>query len=73
MKVAKTDPTFPAAVRFHDLRHTHASNLLSQGQSLKAVSQRLVHANPNMTLRVYAHVMPGDDKQLAAGVERAFG
>lgn len=54
-----------AGVRFHDLRHTHASILLSQGCSLKAVSARLGHANPTLTLRVYAHVMPADDQALA--------
>lgn len=55
-------------VRFHDLRHTVASLLLSKGHSLKAVSQRLGHANPTMTLRVYAHTMPNDDAKLAEGL-----
>lgn len=63
----------PPKLRFHDLRHTHASILLSKGHSLRAVSQRLGHANPNMTLRVYAHVLPTDDEQLAAGLERMIG
>jgi integrase len=57
-------------VRFHDLRHTVASLLLSKGHSLKAVSQRLGHANPTMTLRVYAHTMPNDDAKLAEGLAR---
>lgn len=60
----------PAKVRFHDLRHTVASLLLSKGHSLKAVSQRLGHANPVMTLRVYAHTMPNDDANLADGLAR---
>jgi integrase len=37
--------TIPDGLRFHDLRHTSASLLLSQGQSLRAVSQRLGHSN----------------------------
>lgn len=60
----------PAKIRFHDLRHTVASLLLSAGHSLKAVSQRLGHANPTMTLRVYAHTMPNDDANLADGLAK---
>lgn len=60
-------------IRFHDLRHTHASLLLSQGQSIKAVSHRLGHSKADVTLRVYAHVMPADDKKLAEGLNRLFG
>jgi integrase len=63
----------PARLRFHDLRHTVASILLSQGQSLRAVSQRLGHAKPELTLRVYAHCLPSDDHQLAAGLNRLLG
>jgi integrase len=63
----------PAKLRFHDLRHTVASVLLSQGQSVRAVSQRLGHSNPALTLRMYAHCMPSDDAQLAAGLNRLLG
>jgi integrase len=63
----------PAKLRFHDLRHTVASNLLSQGQSVRAVSQRLGHSNPALTLRVYAHCMPSDDPQLAAALNKMLG
>jgi integrase len=63
----------PAELRFHDLRHTVASILLSQGQSVRAVSQRLGHSNPALTLRIYAHCMPGDDPQLAAALNKMLG
>jgi len=63
----------PDRVRFHDLRHTAASFLLSQGCSLRAVAARLGHANPTMTLRVYGHCMPGDDAKLAERLDVVFG
>lgn len=68
-KAARPEPVIPEGFRFHDMRHTHASLLLSAGQSLKAVSARLGHANAALTLRTYAHAMPGDDARLAAAME----
>ena len=40
---------------------------------MKAVSRRLGHASVEITLRVYAHLMPTDDAKLAAGVDAMFG
>jgi integrase len=65
--------TIPVNLRFHDLRHTVASLLLSSGQSLRAVSQRLGHAKPTMTLAVYVHCMPTDDNRLADGLHAMLG
>jgi integrase len=48
-------------VRYHDLRHTYASLLLSRGVSIKAVADWLGHASPTTTLRIYAHLMPADE------------
>jgi integrase len=59
-------------VRFHDLRHTHASVLLARGKSIKAVSRRLGHSNVAMTLRVYAHLLPDADGALADTAQKAF-
>ena len=44
----------PRAVRFHDIRHTHATQLLAMGVNVKAVSERLGHADVATTLRTYA-------------------
>lgn len=44
--------------RFHDLRHTHATQLLRAGVAPKVVSERLGHANIAITLDIYAHVLP---------------
>jgi integrase len=47
-------------LRFHDLRHTHATQLLRQGVHPKVVSERLGHATVGITLDVYSHVLIGD-------------
>ena len=54
---------------FHDLRHTHASDsdLLTRNCSVLTVSKRLGHASPNITLQVYAHLMPNADEEMMAG------
>lgn len=47
------------------MRHTCATLLLRSGASLRAVAERLGHADPAMTMRKYAHALP-DDQALAA-------
>ena len=54
----------PIAMRFHDLRHTHATQLLRAGVNVKVVSERLGHRDVTTTLDTYAHVLP--DMQEAA-------
>jgi integrase len=49
----------------HTLRHSHASNLLSKGVPLAAVSVRLGHSDTNVTARIYSHAMPDDDARAA--------
>jgi integrase len=57
-------------LRFHDLRHTHASLLLALGVPMKVVSERLGHSTIRMTLDTYAHLLPGQDADAAARFER---
>ena len=45
-------------IRFHDLRHTHATLLLKQGIHPKIVAERLGHATIRITLDTYSHVLP---------------
>jgi integrase len=52
-------------IRLHDLRHTHATLLLAKGEPVKVVSERLGHASATITLQVYAHVMPGNQRHAA--------
>ena len=50
-------------VRFHDLRHSHATQLLADGVHPKIASERLGHASVGITLDLYSHVtdtMQGD-------------
>ena len=53
-------------VRLHDLRHTHATLLLRDRESPNVVSERLGHASVTVTLSIYSHVLPGDQKAAAA-------
>jgi len=61
-------------IRFHDLRHCHATLLLQQGVHPKVVQERLGHSTIAMTLDTYSHVMPGMQRQAVADfAERLFG
>ena len=53
-------------IRLHDLRHTHASIALHAGVPIKVVSDRLGHADPAFTLRLYAHVLPSMQAEAVA-------
>lgn len=53
------------AVRFHDLRHTAASLMLNNNVPVIAVSRRLGHANPSITLNVYGHLLPSTQAEVA--------
>ena len=59
-------------VNFHDLRHTFASTLLSEGVSIRAVSEWMGHASPTVTLNTYAHMMPVDDDRARLVLDAAL-
>ncbi len=56
----------------HGLRHLHASLLLHEGLPVTAVSARLGHANPQVTMSIYAHALAGQDAQAAMAIGRAL-
>ena len=59
-------------IRFHDLRHTCATLLLSRGHHPKLVQELLGHASVAITLDRYSHVLPGMSDQTAAAMESAL-
>ncbi len=58
--------------RFHDLRHTHASLLLAAGVSINVVSARLGHATIEITLKVYSHMLPGQQHAAAEAFSKGM-
>ena len=54
-------------IRLHDLRHTYASLLIQQGESLAYVQQQLGHSSIQVTVDVYGHLIPGANR---AAVDR---
>lgn len=56
-------------VRFHDLRHTSATLLLTQGVHPKVVQERLGHSQISLTLDTYSHVLPSMQKDAAAKLD----
>ncbi|MDH6235165.1 integrase [Mesorhizobium soli] len=67
--LAKTD--LPR-IRYHDLRHTHASQMLAAGVHPKVASERLGHSSIGITLDLYSHVMPGMQADAAEQVDAAL-
>lgn len=60
-------------IRFHDLRHTCATILLSRGVHAKFVQELLGHATISITLDTYSHVLPGMDDGIADAMGGALG
>jgi len=59
-------------IRFHDLRHSHATQMLAAGVHPKIASERLGHSTIGVTLDLYSHVMPGMQADAAEQVDAAL-
>jgi integrase len=59
-------------IRFHDLRHAHATHLLASGVHPKIASERLGHSSVGITLDLYSHVTRGMQADAAALVDAAL-
>jgi integrase len=57
-------------VRFHDLRHMHATHALQAGIHPKIVSERLGHASIGITLEIYSHALPNMQAEAAETIAR---
>ena len=62
----------PKEIKFHSLRHTHATWLLSNGCDLKTLSLRLGHADEATTIRHYGHEVAGNDARAAQMFNKAM-
>lgn len=60
-------------IRFHDLRHSHATVMLKSNVHPKIVSERLGHSRVALTMDTYSHVIPGMQEEAAAAIDAAFG
>jgi integrase len=60
-------------IRFHDLRHTSATLLLSAGVHPKIVQERLGHSQISITLDTYSHVLPTMQREAAEKLNRFLG
>ena len=60
-------------IRLHDLRHTGATLLLGKNADIETVSRRLGHSKASVTLDIYGHALPENDKKAAETMESMFG
>lgn len=56
----------------HDLRHTHVSLCIAQGEDLVKISRRLGHSSIRTTIDLYGGLQPGADEQVAASLDRLW-
>lgn len=59
-------------ITFHDLRHTHATILLFNGENIKVISKRLGHTSTKLTWDIYSHVLPAMEERTANLLENIF-
>jgi integrase len=58
-------------VRIHDLRHTSASLLIQQGESLAYIRDQLGHHSIQVTVDIYGHLVPGGNKRAVERLDDA--
>jgi integrase len=68
----KLEGTSLPRIRFHDLRHAHATHMLATGVNPKVASERLGHSRIGITLDLYSHVLPGMQEDAVERVDAAL-
>lgn len=59
-------------LRFHELRHTHATILIADGVDVKTVQTRLGHSSAVVTMTCYAHAIPLSDGAAAEALDASL-
>lgn len=59
-------------MRLHELRHSHATLMLKQGEHPKVVSERLGHSNTRITMDIYSHVLPNMQQEAVDRFEKSL-
>ncbi|GCE31152.1 hypothetical protein KDA_66360 [Dictyobacter alpinus] len=59
-------------IRFHDLRHSAATILLSMGVNVKVIQELLGHANVSITLNIYSHVTPAMQRDAMSELDHHY-
>ena len=60
-------------IRFHDLRHTHASLLVAKGLHPRLIMDRMGHSSISVTMDRYGHLAPSAGKEAAVLLNQMFG
>jgi integrase len=60
-------------VSWHGLRHTHATLLNSQGESMKTIQAQLGHYSARITMEIYTHAIPQHERDKVERLEQVLG
>lgn len=58
-------------ITLHDFRHSHASNLIANGMNIVAVSKRLGHESPEITLKIYTHLLKESEDEVIKFLDKS--
>jgi integrase len=59
-------------MKFHDLRHTHATMLLKENVNIKVIQERLGHSRASTTLDIYSHVLPSMQQSVTEKLNKLY-